>query len=453
MDPAFDMPAMNWGQQGSFQKPVSPPIDGPADGTLVQLPCINQDWVLLLMGAAEQLRNPSSWDAALSDSARDLVLSRVTQLQEMIWSAMDNPCCNVAMRLTAGCVLQFSTDGGSTYHDVTDWAANFDTCVKAAIPPVPPPNPAGNTHNQQACNLAGYIATAFLQECVSVAHTALAAGNNVLQYFQQLAADIATGNPFLEVLVTVADDLYPTVQAQPITDVAAVAGDPALWSQVTCVIYNCIKTVGYLDASNFACVGTGLAGLAYSKAWVPPMLSRAWTDTGLLFLQQFDSPGGIDDVDCSGCAEWCTQQDFTVSAGAWFISGPFGNYTAGVGFESTYDAPNTECRIQIAWGPNPIPAATMSAVEFFVTTPSGYTSGKPWQPGYAVYRSGSLKATGFFTPVPGPGVVKYTAAFAAQVIDQILLEWANDGAVGVVISKAAVTGPGANPFGTSNCTP
>lgn len=461
MDPAWDMPFANYQTTGSFKIPAAAPLLGPDEGTLVALPCINQDWLLVLMGALDQLRNPSTWVSG-SPSALDVTLSRVTKLQEMVWSAMDNPCCDVAMRLTADCHLQFSTDGGSTWHDVDGWTTNIGGCVRSNIPLVPPPNPMGTGTNQFACNLAGFLAAEVLQQALIVAHTALAAGNTVLQYFQQLAADIATGNPLLEVLVTVANDLYPTVQAQPIADVASASTDPLLWAEVTCAIYNCIKGVGYVDATNFACVAPRIAAIPYHLTWVPPLVAGLWNNLGLTFIQQAEYPGAIDDVDCTDCAEWCFRYDFTTGMQGWSLwtaggASVNGVFTAGVGWQSAVDSADcpadhfTNLAIHIVLGS----AITVNNVQFHHIDPNAAGTNSCYGQAREIQLrlGGSVVTTLSFEMTAHPSGQTEGGITGPWTFDEAILVYRTDGTGQTdTVTYVQFGGQGTNPLGTSNCT-
>lgn len=346
----------------------------------MQLPCINVDWLPLLLGCVDQLRNPSSWLDTLTDSARESVIAQADYLRSILAASVTAPCVNPVVNVAIDCTngLQFQTADG-IWHVGTSMA-DICVCTTACLVQLPPPNPGGTAPDQHACNLAGYLATIFLQKALQDAHAALAAGNTVLQYFQQLAADIATGNPFLEVLVTVAQDLYPTVQAQPIADVAAVAGDASLWAEVTCIIYLCIKAKGYLDASNFSCVGTGLGAIVYPKTWVAPLLQNAWNNAGVQFMEKFEAPGGIDDVDCTDCGTAGTTAWFDWTSGNHGFVTVLGNPATNVtgtgwvgGYWTTASPPSMSIDIQgtpTSWH--------LDSVELVVTDPSSVAGTFPW---------------------------------------------------------------------------
>lgn len=161
-DPAWDMPLVNWQQQGSFEAGEIPPSVEPDAGTQICIGPIAQEWLPVVLGALDQLRNPSSWIVA-DDDAMYTTLRRVDKLRQII--AVGEGCeMQVLTRFTAGCVLQTSLDGGTTWADVPGWVDNFDACVKAHIPPQVPDNPGDTLPNQHACNIAGFLS----QELIKV---------------------------------------------------------------------------------------------------------------------------------------------------------------------------------------------------------------------------------------------------------------------------------------------
>jgi hypothetical protein len=332
MDPAFDMPARNWGQQGSFQKPVAPPIDGPADGTLVQLPCINRDWLPLLMGAVDQLQNPSTWLESLSDAARDLVLSRVTQLQEMLWSNPEVLCVPpVEYRFTSDCLLQTSSDSGATWVTVPGFDTYFDACVKAHVPPaVPVPvNPGHPTDN--ACAIAGWLTYNIFQINEQKLHDALMAGQAVDQYIREAVQTIVAFAPILDFIVGPFEAFYNTALPQPLAELQAAASDSGFQLLVQCAIYSAIQGVGYVDSTNFAQVGTNLAGIAYTHPWVPVLLANLWTNLGLTAWRTIQAEGSLTAADCSSCGAWCIGYTASALSTYWAAAcgAPCGNFAAG----------------------------------------------------------------------------------------------------------------------------
>src|SRR5579872_180285 len=137
-DRAWDMPTINWQQQGSFANGTIPPTVEPDAGTQIMLGPIAQEWMPWICGALDQLRNPSAWIVA-DDAAMYDTLRRVDTLLGLICGSREG-CVPVQTRLN-NCVLQTSIDGGVTWVDVPGWASGFGACVRQNMPPPIPPNP------------------------------------------------------------------------------------------------------------------------------------------------------------------------------------------------------------------------------------------------------------------------------------------------------------------------
>lgn len=133
----------------SYRQPVVDPGTAPGDGPLVCLQ-VNASWIPYIIGSLMQLAQPLAWTTTDPTSLADL-LGRVTDLIVSIGTA--GACMALEMRLTAECGLQYSTDGGTTWLDVTDWGTNFPLCVRSnqarvvmqpdIYPPVPEETPDG----------------------------------------------------------------------------------------------------------------------------------------------------------------------------------------------------------------------------------------------------------------------------------------------------------------------
>lgn len=454
IDPAFDMPVRNWSQQGSFIKPVAPPVNGPLDAPLIQLPCINQDWLLLLMGAIDQLRNPSTWNAG-SDAGTDLVLSRVTELQEALWGGMDVPCCNVTLRLSDSCVLQFSTDGGTTWTDVTGWSDNFCSCATACTIAPTPPNPQLALTQQHACNIAGFLSNEIIQKTMSAVVAYVGTANEQLLFAHALLNDIGFAFPITAAFGNAAYAFYQDVVGQLLSQVEAARDDPTLWADVTCAIFQAIKNDGYVTASNFAAVGVNLHAMSYSPSWVPNALGNYWGNLGLNNIQSLQNVGALDDVDCSGCANtWCHEWNFLVSDGGWVnFSGAYTSpWVSGSGWQSfNQTTPTTDHVINIIKSLGM--AVTINRWAVYVYDADGYTP----IPGSSRAIAGSLGGTTQgATTFPNLAYTPYTLldySFSNMSVDTLEFAWIGDGHTGVAyVGKIRIYGPGLNPFGADNCT-
>jgi hypothetical protein len=293
------MPAANWQQGGSFPQPLALLTEEPDAGTLVQLPCINQTWVLALMGCLDQLRNPSTWDPTSTPSQIDDMLGRVTRLQEMMWGGMDVPCCNVTMQLTDGCLLQWSVDGGSTWTTVSGWEANIGGCV-ASSPPPPPPVIGGATAAQQACNIAGYLAEIVIRRAMESAIQAIQNDFQILQWGMQIIGAIP-GAYVVYWIIDALNGFWHAIKDGTLSHFQDAILDDMLWSQMTCAIYAAIATDGGVTPANFAAVRAAICGVSYTHADVILACCDFITAIGATGLMKLQAHGAVAAYDCSGC--------------------------------------------------------------------------------------------------------------------------------------------------------
>jgi len=444
----WDMPLLNWEPQGSYGAPISPPLLGPTGGTLVCIPPINKDWVKIILGCLDQLRIPATWKAV--DRA-DLLqaLNWMQELKDTVASA--GPCCDVAMRLTAGCVLQFSTDSGTTWHDVTGWAANFCTCVSACVIPPVPPNPLPVPTDQLACNLAGFLAAEIIQRAVNLAVTDF---NNKLgeaQFALDLLSVLGGVFPITFTVGEAAYQLYQWYTTVTVSLFSSAGTDPVLWSDVTCAIYTAIRADGYITASNLPNVIANICGIAYTPAVVLTAICGFITNLGLQNLQAIQAIGATDDVNCAGClGNWCRQYDFTTSNGGFSkgcVGGTLsGHWTSGTGWvDDVVGSPPYSLTCIIG---TPFTAATITEVQLLVG--SGYytSPGYQFQRQISLYHAGSLVYTiSPLTHAPTPIGVAQTYPIPPTAVDNIGIVWASDSAAAgdVVIAGLRISGTGAAP--------
>lgn len=438
------MPLLNWEPEGSFLAPISPPLLGPTGGTLVCIPPLNKDWLKIILGCLDQLRIPATWKAV--DRA-DLLqaLNWMQQLKDVVASA--GPCCDVAMRLTATCVLQFSKDGGSTWIDVTDWSTNFCTCVTHCIVAPVPPNPGPSPIEQHACNIAGFLASKIIQTAMVKVVAYVGTTGQQLQFATDVLATIGYAFPITYAAALAFNDWYNSVVGQVLAQVSAASTDPTLWSTVTCAIYSAIKTVGYVDASNFAAVHTNLAAMSYTYAWVPPVIAAWWNDMGLVNIEAAQNVGALDVVDCTNCGTFCYRWDFTTvppTPPDWSIY-TSGVFVPGVGWHSVVDGAGRSAVDIQYYFPHPIHINTMSC-GFFANNPSG---GQPRA--IYLYSSGSLVFTGNM-PSGGSGIEQAGVFNPGVTADRAILRvYSADGTSTNIIVSTEILGNGPNPWGPDNC--
>lgn len=341
-DPAWDMPKIRWVQQGSFEAPEIPPDTEPDAEPLVCLPRINQYWLPLVMGALDQLRNPSAWLVA-DDEAMYNTLNRVSRLRGML--GVGEACMSFAIRFDAGtCELQQSTDGGltwveiegwegfsscippqttlqfdggctlqesydagATFVDVPGWTDNFSNCVQEYTPIIGlPPNPGNQLPSQLACSIAAYLAENVIIGAVGKAVTAiqddltlLSFGLNVLDFIPEFVLVRAGADAF--------SIIYTAVQDGTIADYEDALSDGALLVAIQCAIYSAILSDGFVTPGNFAAVLSNVESVSYTHPDVVTAIANYVEALGATGLAQLSQIAGLEsDADCSACSdEWC----------------------------------------------------------------------------------------------------------------------------------------------------
>lgn len=444
----WDMPLLNWEPEGSFEAPITPPLLGPTGGTLVCIPPVNKDWIKIILGCLDQLRIPATWNAV--DRA-DLLqaLNWMQELKDTVASA--GPCCDVAMRLN-NCVLQFSTDSGTTWTDVTGWSANFCSCVAPCITPTVPTFPPGQTVNQHACNISGYIAQRIIEITMQKVVAYVGTTGQELVWANAIMAELGFVFPVTAFAFNAFVNWYNSVVSQLLSQVTFVSTDVVFWSDVTCAIYAAIRTLGYVNASNYATAEANIAAISYTYPWAVAAVAAFWNDVGLQNVQAMQNAGALDDIDCSGCpSPWCFYFDFTASNGGWSIfSGvPFGSYISGVGWQ-TGPAGSGFNELVIIFDMGV--AVDITRVDFFIQSNQGstgaHTTDIQVRPSY--FGAGTVQA--FSYPVANPTPVWTDVPITANgrfLLADISCSSASSGFSTIV--GLQVHGTGVNPFGPDNC--
>jgi hypothetical protein len=442
-DEAWDMPTINWQQQGSFEIPELPPTTEPDEGPFVCLPQFNRYWLPYVMGALDQLRNPSSWLVA-DDAAMYATLARVTKLREML--GVGTPCMSYQLRFN-NCVLQYSTDGGTTWIDVDGWDG-FCPCVQDCVTPigVPPSYPGGPTGDDLSCSIAEYLVEIVLQGAIS-AQIANVASNNTLLALGQDVATLLAGVGFIysALFVEAVDLLYGAMQGELLTDMEDALADPGLWSAIKCCIYTAIQPDGKITSANFTTMLACIGAISYSEADVVATIHDYLQKLGWHALAGYAQAAALTTGDCSGCGGWCREFDFTVSQAGWNVVAGNGGYTGGAaGFESLPGGGIDHLTIEYVGGFGP---AVLTSIEVF-----GNSTGSSAAAGYRevyVYISGVQTAYGFLPTVAG---TTDTVLPGTVTADGIAMTYGNNPQTGTChITKVIVRGTGTQPFtsGTS----
>jgi hypothetical protein len=294
------------------------------------------EWLPVILGALDQLRNPSTWLVA-DDAAMYTTLRRVDQLREII--AVGEGCeLQMMTRFTADCVLQTSVDGGTTWTDVPGWVDNFDSCVKAHIPPLLPPNPDDTLPNQHACNIAAFLATELIEVTMTKIVAYVGTTTEQATFATSVMQTLAFAFPITNAGVQAFGKFYTVVVGELLAEVEAVRDDPVFWSKVTCAIYLAIRSVGWVDDTNFAAVGDAIRAITYTYAWAPLQCGNLWDDLGLGNIRSIQSVGALNSADCTSCdGPWCHKYDFAVVDGSWTINGgTSATWVDGLGWEGAF---------------------------------------------------------------------------------------------------------------------
>jgi len=445
IDPSYGVGWPNYSQTGSFFAPVSPPALGPFEGPLVALPCVNYDWLRLLLGASDQLRNPSTWKDLTPDETV-VVLSQVEELQANLSVAGTCVICP-EIRLQ-DCVLQFSCDAGATWTDVAGWTDNFANCTTDIIFPPVPPNPGSDTTAQRACNIAAYLSSLMVNDVVDKAITNFNSDLTLLDFGLLVFNTIAFAFPITAIAVDVFAAFYVELTSGNIADFEAASTDPLLLSLLTCAIYNAIKTTGYITSANLPNVISNVCGITYTYPVVITAICTFITGIGIVNLRAMQNVGALAVGDCTFCsADWCKQFDFTLNNGGWTVynngTADYGAYVAGVGWESAVVGSTEILQISVMFGGS----WNITTVDVWYSRSAG------------VGRHGNSTVSTGGGPVvdlqDGAGtshtVCNIDAGVGQVVVDGEIYPVVS-GAV-FTVTKVEIRGLGTSPFGTSDCTP
>lgn len=380
-DPAWDMPLVNWRQQGSFSQAIPPIGSGPLDTPLVCLPPINQDWLPVVMGCLDQLCNPSTWSTA-DDTALNLALEAAQSLKQAFgvravcpvpfelqmsgcslqystdggatfttvtgWTDFLDDCIppQTLLSFDSGCTLSESLDGGTTYNPVSGWIENFSECVQEYTPIIGlPPNPGDQDPDQLACSIATYLAENVIVNAMSAAVTVVQ-DNLTLLSLSLSILDFIPEFVIVRAGVDAIAGIYGYVSEGTLTDYEDAISDGTLLVDITCAIYSAIVGDGYVTPTNFSSILANIGAISYSHSDVLTAIVGYLTALGPTELAQLSQVAGLESgADCSGCAStWCRTYDFTISAYAFGWSGENGGfYAPGIGWASTPCSDTIQC--------------------------------------------------------------------------------------------------------------
>ena len=449
IDPAGDMPQINWMQQGSFQTGSIPPVVSPAAGTQICLGPVAREWVPYIMGALDQLRNPS-WMLVPDLVTQGQVLAWVDELRAII--ATSTGCdLPVEIRLQ-NCVLQYSLDSGSTWIDVPGWVAGFPACVRSAVIPPPPLLPPGSSPAVRACNIAAYLSNDVIHVALTQAINAYTNNLSLLNLAANIAAlTFAFELPWTTAALYAVYDLYALVSAANIADLRTAEADPILWSDVTCAIYNAIKADGMVRPGNCDAIIGALCSLSYTPAIAVTAICAYVTQLGCDGLRAAQVAGALNSADCSGCGAGCQcieWQWYTTTAN-W--TQDFGGYTAGAGYVMLNASMPSGNYMRVH--ASLVAAVQISDVWVGVGPCGGWTAGGTNYRRLTLLHGATIVGTVNFPTGAYASRTKVHASVPPVLFDNMVFEFVEDtSGIGGNVAYLEFLISGTNPFGTPCCT-
>jgi Collagen triple helix repeat (20 copies) len=358
---------------------VTPPGKPPGESPCLLVP-INEEWIPILVGAATLLLRADNWN--LGDTSPEEVIGQASDLLAAITEA-DN-----YMWRFHDCTLQFSADAGVSWTDVTDWATGAHGCFDGApgapgapgatgpagadgapgapgatgpagadgapgatgapYSPGPVPNPQGASGDQNACNVAAYLATSVIKASLQKAIDAINADEDLIYTGIAIVALIPGADIPLDLFMGGAALIYKQIQAGTLSDYTAAMADTGLWSDIVCAIYTAILADGQVTNGNFASLVAKVGAVSYAHSAVMTTIVDYLNSLGSQGLEQVQATGGLYVGDCSACDQWCYTWDFMAAAGSgWSAANGNATYSAGLGWQSVDDGGHGVTALQI----------------------------------------------------------------------------------------------------------
>lgn len=227
------------------QKPLPAPVSGIFDAPYVCVK-INEQWLPHIVPMLDVLDQGDAWqgDTDTQYSARHQIRRLIDALADNSGCSLENTVDDLRFRLTAACVMQFSTDAGINWQDVTDWSINALACFQGEpgepgeqgepgtpgapgqdgqdgedcecgpVPPQPPipPEPEDDC-DQRNCNVAFGVGT-WLHAIFDDSLEFIVAGVDAAQAIETIISGIIDAFPVLGAVVdAILDFVTETIQA------------------------------------------------------------------------------------------------------------------------------------------------------------------------------------------------------------------------------------------------
>jgi len=236
------------------------------------------------------------------------------------------------------------------------------------------------------------------------------------------------------------------------TALSTAAGSSTLQADLKCAIFSAIVSDGYVTPANFATVLSNINAISYGTPGIVGLIHDYVSNLGYAGIANIQAEGTLYAGDCSACAgvTWCWLMDFgTGSQHGWSIPGGLDGSWAGDSWVGTADSGGgfVHNEIDIIWA---FPHTHLTSISFVYASTAADTHSNTF---IHALRSGSTVQSTNITPTADGANHTATFTFSSTDIDQVYIRFSKDGTGGTCrIRSVTFHGPGANPFGTSNCT-
>jgi len=305
--------------------------------------------------------------------------------------------------------------------------------------PPPPPNPQGATTDQQGCNLAAFLA----EDVIRAALNSMISGYNdglTIVAIAELIFGLIAGITVIGGLVLAATfGMIRAFASGLIGALTAAEADNTLWTDITCVIYNCIRADGHVTNANFGCISSGIRAITYSNMDALNAIADYVDTLGAAGLEQAQQVGVLNVADCTACDSWC----HTWSSAADPLNDGWSAYAGFASFNGTswVDVANGSGTRSLYIQFTLAHAATITSIAVAGTFPSGFDHTDQIR----LYTG----AVGTTTLVDQSDV-NWSGSASPSAGATILLSGQLP-STGAAYSAVTIRGTGTNPFGANNC--
>jgi len=233
--------------------------------------------------------------------------------------------------------------------------------------------------------------------------------------------------------------LYQALTSGTVGNYTDALADTALWSDMTCAIYNAIAADGHVTDANYGTVLANVRAVTYVHPDVVAAIGDYVQALGARGMEQAQLVGALNAADCSGCNVWCHRFDFATDQQGWsIVTG--GRYYPGFGWQSTANGNQLPLDIQSTVFSAPVHVISIELVGGLGPATQGQYERQIIETTTGTVYNYSLASSTVPVVVPigaamtGIRVVAYSDQPTESFFTSILIH-----------------GSGPNPYGSSNC--